>query len=41
MYYENGMTKYEGNFVDGLYHGEGSLYDSDGTMLFEGRFVRG
>ena len=41
-YFEDtGSLKYEGNFVDGKYDGQGKLYGEDGKVIYEGTFVNG
>lgn len=40
-YYDNGQLKYEGEFVNGVWHGEGRSYDRQGHLLFKGRFAYG
>ena len=32
---------YEGEFSDNLYHGEGTLYDESGAMIYQGGFLQG
>ena len=41
MYYENGRIAYAGEYVDGLYEGDGILYYEDGTIKYQGEFVKG
>ncbi|WKY45786.1 hypothetical protein Q5O14_06720 [Eubacteriaceae bacterium ES2] len=40
-YYSNGKIKYDGEFENGLWHGQGKLYDSFGKLLFKGSFNKG
>lgn len=40
-YYENGNVKYEGEFKNGSYHGDGVLYDKDGKKIYDGEWERG
>ncbi|MDK2903934.1 MAG: hypothetical protein PWP16_7 [Eubacteriaceae bacterium] len=40
-YYSNGKIKYDGEFENGLWHGQGKLYDSLGKLLFKGSFYQG
>ncbi|WP_414732045.1 toxin-antitoxin system YwqK family antitoxin [Acetobacterium carbinolicum] len=40
-YYDNGQLKYEGEFVNGVWHGEGRSYDRNGRLIFKGKFVYG
>ncbi|MBQ3076563.1 MAG: hypothetical protein IJC43_01770, partial [Clostridia bacterium] len=37
---EHGLLVYSGDFVDGVYHGEGTLA-ADGALLYEGDFAEG
>jgi len=39
MYYEDGR-KYKGRWEDGLYHGQGILYNRDGSVYL-GHFYKG
>jgi len=40
-YYDNGQLKYEGEFVNGVWHGEGRSYDRNGRLVFKGKFAYG
>jgi hypothetical protein len=40
-YYENGKLKYEGDFANGLWHGDGKLYDKSGRLMHKGKFLYG
>lgn len=40
-HYENGGIKYVGDYVDGLYEGEGILYYEDGSVCYSGSFAAG
>ncbi|MBU4540018.1 MAG: hypothetical protein KJ774_02195 [Firmicutes bacterium] len=40
-YYDNGQLKYEGEFVNGVWHGEGRSYDRNGRLVFKGKFSYG
>ncbi|WP_373482247.1 toxin-antitoxin system YwqK family antitoxin [Acetobacterium sp.] len=40
-YYDNGQLKYEGEFVSGVWHGEGRSYDRNGQLIFKGKFAYG
>jgi len=40
-YYNNGQLKYEGEFVNGVWHGEGRSYDRNGRLIFKGKFAYG
>lgn len=40
-FYDNGQLKYEGDFVNGVWHGEGRSYDRNGRLLHKGKFAYG
>lgn len=40
-YYENGQLKYEGDFLNGVWHGDGRSYDANGRLIFKGKFSYG
>lgn len=40
-YYENGQLKYDGNFLNGVWHGEGRFYNANGHLIFKGKFWYG
>lgn len=40
-YYDNGQIKYEGEFLNGVWHGEGRSYDRNGKLIFRGKFSYG
>ena len=35
------MLIYDGDFLNGVYQGKGTLWDSKGNLLYEGGFVEG
>ena len=37
-YYSNNNTEYSGTFYKGYRHGIGQLYDTDGILIFSGKF---
>lgn len=39
--YEDNFLKYEGEFKDDLYNGQGTLYNSKGEVIYKGMFVSG
>ena len=39
--YNSGKLKYEGQFQDGKYHGEGKLYDESDKLRYQGQFQDG
>ncbi|WP_286947722.1 toxin-antitoxin system YwqK family antitoxin [Acetobacterium sp. UBA5834] len=40
-YYDNGQLKYEGEFVNGVWHGNGRAYDRNGRLVHKGKFSNG
>ncbi|PKM60937.1 MAG: hypothetical protein CVU99_05560 [Firmicutes bacterium HGW-Firmicutes-4] len=40
-YYDNGQLKYDGEFVNGVWHGEGRSFDRNGRLVFKGKFSYG
>jgi len=40
-YYKNGELKYNGEFKNGWYHGDGVLYDENGKEIYDGEFEKG
>lgn len=40
-YHENGRIAYAGEFVDGVYEGDGISYYEDGTVMYRGEFTDG
>ncbi|OFV70414.1 toxin-antitoxin system YwqK family antitoxin [Acetobacterium wieringae] len=40
-YYDNGQLKYEGEFLSGVWHGEGRSYDRSGRLVHKGKFRNG
>ena len=41
IYYENSEVMYAGEFKGNLFHGTGSFYDSNGKVLYKGKFENG
>ena len=41
FYPDTGYIRYEGEFLDDRYQGEGKLYDAGGVMIYEGSFQCG
>lgn len=40
-YYDNGQLKYEGDFLNGVWHGDGRSYDANGRLIYKGKFLYG
>ena len=40
-YFPNGITKFKGEWLDGLRHGKGIEYDWEGAKIVEGRYEKG
>jgi len=40
-YYENGQLKYEGEFNNGIWQGQGKYYDKNGILLYKGKYFNG
>ena len=40
-YYDNGVLKFEGEYLNGVRNGYGKLYDKQGRLQFEGKFSYG
>ncbi|WKY48810.1 hypothetical protein Q5O24_05695 [Eubacteriaceae bacterium ES3] len=40
-FYSNGKMKYDGEFTNGVWHGNGKYYNSQGKLIFKGEFING
>jgi len=40
-YYDNGILKFEGEYLNGQINGKGKEYNDDGKLKFEGEYLNG
>ena len=40
-YFGTTKIKYKGEFDDDVYHGNGTLYDEEGNIIYKGKFKNG
>ena len=40
-YYNNGILKYEGEYINGKRNGKGEEHDNNGKLIFKGYFKNG
>ncbi|MGV8906070.1 MAG: toxin-antitoxin system YwqK family antitoxin [Acetobacterium sp.] len=40
-YYDNGQLKYDGEFNNGIWQGQGKYYDKNGVLLYKGKYFNG
>lgn len=38
FYVNNGQVEYSGDWKNGMRHGKGAYYDTDGTLIYDGKW---